>query len=221
MAVYELPDLPYAPESLEPHVSGRIIELHHGRHHRKYVEGANEALERLDELRRGGELGTRAAEIAAVEKRLAFNVSGHVLHSLFWQNMTPDGGGMPEGNLAAAIERDFGDFAAFREQMNGAAASIMGSGWALLAFEPIAQRLQVLQIHDHQSETVQGAVPLLAIDAWEHAYYLQYRNEKAKFFEALWNVWNWQDVARRLASATRANAVLESRRAPQPAPRAH
>lgn len=194
MPAYTLPDLAYDYGSLEPHISGRIMQLHHDKHHAAYVKGANEAIDRLAEAREKNDFGS----IASLEKALAFHVSGHVLHSLFWRNMTPNGGERPTGELAEAIDRDFGSFAAFRKQMIGAASSIMGSGWAALVWEPAAGRLVTAQIHDHQSNVTQGGTPLLVLDAWEHAFYLQYENRKTEFFEAVWNVWNWEDVAARL-----------------------
>jgi superoxide dismutase, Fe-Mn family len=196
-AIYTLPDLPYDPGALEPHISGRIMELHHDKHHATYVKGANTALEKLEELRGKGDFTT----ISMLEKNLAFNVSGHVLHSVFWTNLSPDGGGEPSGELASVIEETFGGLPLFRQQMNEAAATIQGSGWALASWEPVAGRIQIQQVHDHQGNHGQGTVPLLAIDAWEHAYYLQYQNEKAKFFEAIWNIVSWDDVARRFAAA--------------------
>jgi Fe-Mn family superoxide dismutase len=206
MPQYVLPGLPYDYAALEPHISARIMELHHDKHHKTYVDGANEALEQLEEARAGGDF----SRIAAIEKALAFNVSGHVLHSLFWNNLSPDGGGEPQGELATAVKRDFGSFDKFEKQMTQAAATNMGSGWAALVWDPISSRLLTAQIHDHQSETLLGSVPLMVIDAWEHAYYLQYQNEKAKFFDAIWNVWNWNDIARRFAEAQKATLVLEA-----------
>lgn len=197
MPKYTLPDLPYDYAALEPHVSGAIMELHHDRHHKAYVDGANATLEQLEAARDEGNL----ERVGALERALAFHVSGHVLHSLFWQNLSPKGGGEPRGELLEGIERDFGDYGAFRRQMTQTAATVMGSGWAALVWEPLGGRLVTLQLHDHQSSTVQGALPLLVFDAWEHAYYLQYRNEKARFFEALWNVVNWDDVAQRHVNA--------------------
>ena len=197
MPVYTLPDLGYDPGALEPHISGRIMELHHDKHHAAYVKGANTALERLAEVRDKGDFGL----LTMLEKNLAFHVSGHVLHSVFWTNLGPDGGGEPEGELARLIDETFGGFAAFRQQMTEAAATVQGSGWALASWEPVAQRLVVQQVHDHQGNHGQGTVPLLAIDAWEHAYYLQYENRKTEFFEAVWNVVDWSDVAGRLAAA--------------------
>jgi Fe-Mn family superoxide dismutase len=190
---YILPDLPYDYGALEPHISGKIMELHHDRHHRGYVEGANKAIQKLKEARQQQNFDN----IAAIEKAIAFNVSGHVLHSIFWQNLTPKGGGEPQGDLAGAVERDFGTFALFKSQMVQAASTIMGSGWAALVWDPVIQRLGTTQIHDHQSEVTQGGLPLMVIDAWEHAYYLQYQTDKAKFFQAVWNLWNWKDITAR------------------------
>lgn len=197
MIRYALPDLPYAYDALEPHISRRVMELHHDKHHRRYVEGANAAIEALAGARRKRDFES----IASLERKLAFNVSGHVLHSIFWQNLSPDGGGKPKAELAAAIERDFEGFDAFKQQIVSAAATIMGSGWAALVWDPLTRRLGTTQIHDHQSQITQGGVPLLVIDAWEHAYYLQYQTEKGKYFEALWDLWSWDDVARRYALA--------------------
>jgi Fe-Mn family superoxide dismutase len=196
-AIYTLPDLGYDPGALQPHINGHITELHHDKHHAAYVKGANTALEQLSEIREKGDFST----ISMLERNLAFHVSGHVLHSVFWTNLSPDGGGEPLGDLAELIDTTFGGFTVFRQQMSEAAATIQGSGWALASWEPVAGRLVLQQVHDHQGDHGQGTVPLLAIDAWEHAYYLQYENRKAEFFDAIWNVIDWTDVGRRLADA--------------------
>jgi Fe-Mn family superoxide dismutase len=198
--LYVLPDLAYDPAALEPHISGRIMELHHDKHHAAYVKGANTALHKLEEIREKGDF----TAISMLEKNLAFNVSGHVLHSVFWTNLSPDGGGEPTGDLGGLIDTTFGGFPAFRQQMTEAASTIQGSGWALASWEPVAGRLVVQQVYDHQGNHGQGTVPLLAIDSWEHAYYLQYENRKADFLTAIWNIVNWTDVADRLAHAQRA-----------------
>ncbi|HEY5447765.1 MAG TPA: superoxide dismutase [Polyangia bacterium] len=196
MATYTLPDLPYDYGALEPHVSGKIMQLHHDKHHRAYVTGANTALDALAEARARDDF----SRTAALERSLAFNVSGHVLHSLFWQNLAPRAGGEPTGALADQIARDFGGFSRFRAELNSAAATIMGSGWAALTWDPLSKRLLTAQIHDHQNEITQGGVPILVLDAWEHAYYLQYGPEKKTYFDAIWNVWNWADAGRRFES---------------------
>lgn len=193
MTKYALPDLPYDYGALEPHISAKIMQLHHDKHHKTYVDGANQTLEALAEAREKGDF----ARIAALEHQLAFHVSGHVLHSIFWKNLSPDGGGKPTGELAGAIDRDFGSFDKFKAQLTKAAATCMGSGWGALVIDTLSGRLLTAQFHDHESQTTQGGLPLLVLDAWEHAWYLQYLNEKVKFFDAIWNVVNWKDVAER------------------------
>jgi len=194
---YTLPNLPYDYSSLEPHISGKIMELHHGKHHAGYVKNANTVLTQLDEARQKQDF----ARITALERALAFNLSGHILHSIFWKNLMPKGGGTPQGPFAAALQKDFGDFQYFRQQLTEVAATIMGSGWAALVWEPVGKRLLITQIYDHQSNLAQAGVPLMVVDAWEHAYYLQYQNRKTEFFEAIWNLWNWKDIAARFDSA--------------------
>jgi superoxide dismutase, Fe-Mn family len=197
MPDYTLPDLPYDYGALEPHYSAEILELHHDKHHAAYVKGANAALDKLGEARETGEFDT----INQLQKNLAFNLSGHVLHSLFWQNMSPDGGDKPDGDLAAAIDASFGSFEGFRGQLSEAALNVQGSGWSALTWEPLGQRLIVEQVYDHQSNVGQGAPPLLVLDMWEHAYYLQFKNVKADWVDAFWNIVNWPDVAARFARA--------------------
>jgi superoxide dismutase, Fe-Mn family len=204
MSKYTLPELKYDYGALEPHISAKIMQLHHDKHHAAYVTGANKALEGLEEARSKNDFG----KIALLEKQLGFHLSGHVLHSLFWQNLAPQKGGKPAGELGTAIDQHFNSFDGFKAQLTQSAMTIMGSGWAALAWDPISKRLITTQIHDHQSETAQGSVPLLVIDAWEHAFYLQYQNEKGKFFDAIWNVFNWDDVAARFANAKKLDLGL-------------
>ena len=193
MAKYELPELPYDYSALEPHYSAEVLELHHDKHHKAYVDGANTTFEKLSEARDSGDFGT----INLLEKNMAFHLSGHVLHSLLWKNMSPDGGGEPEGELAAAVKESFGSYDALRAQISEAANNVQGSGWAALSWEPISARLIVEQIYDHQGNVGQGGPPLLALDMWEHAFYLQYKNVKKDWVEAFWNIVNWPDVAAR------------------------
>ncbi len=200
MADYELPDLPYDYAALEPHYSGEIVELHHDKHHAAYVKGANTTLEKLTQARAKDDFGT----INQLEKNLAFHVSGHVLHSLFWKNMSPDGGDKPAGDLDAAITEHFGTFESFRGQLNQAALGVQGSGWGALAWEPLGRRLVVEQVYDHQGNIGNGTIPLLVLDMWEHAFYLQFKNVKADWVDAFWNIVNWADVAERF---TRARSV--------------
>jgi len=157
------------------------------------VQGANTTVDKLASARDSGDF----SGVVGLEKTLAFNVSGHVLHSIYWQNMSPDGEGPPEGEMGAAINADFGSFDAFKQQMTQATTTVQGSGWGALAWEPLGGRLVVEQIYDHQGNVGQGAIPLLVIDVWEHAFYLQYKNVKADYVGAFWNLVNWPDVARR------------------------
>ncbi len=206
MDTYTLPDLPYDYAALEPHISARIMELHHDKHHAGYVKQANATLERLEQLRSDG--GGDAMLLRALEKSLAFNVSGHLLHSALWPSMRP-GGGELEGELAAAVDDAFGTFDAMRRQLTEAVSSLQGSGWAALVWEPLAGRLIVEQIYDHQGNMTPANVPLLVIDGWEHAYYLQYANEKDRYIEAFFEVADWGQAARRFEQTRRLPAFAD------------
>jgi Fe-Mn family superoxide dismutase len=198
MGAYTLPDLPYDYSALERAMSAEILELHHSKHHAAYVKGANDTLEQLAEAREKEQFGG----LVGLQKTLAFNLSGHVLHSLFWQNLSPEGGDRPEGGLADAITEHFGSFEAFRKQLTAATVGVQGSGWGVLAWEPLGRRLIVEQVYDHHGSVGQGSTPLLAFDAWEHAYYLQYRNVRPDYVNRLWDVVDWADVSARFAAAT-------------------
>lgn len=204
MTVYTLPDLPYAYDALEPHLSAETLKLHHDKHHATYVKGANEAMEKMSQARAKGEFAT----INQLQKDLAFNLSGHFLHSLFWQNMSPDGGGKPSGDLARAIGTTFGGYAGFSSQFEAAAAKLQGSGWVSLAWEPLGKQLMVEQVLDHQENIGNGTLPILVMDMWEHSYYLQYQNRKADWVAAFWELVNWDDVAQRYAKVTQADVGL-------------
>jgi Fe-Mn family superoxide dismutase len=197
MKPYVLPDLGYDYSALEPHYSARMLELHHDKHHKAYGDGVNATLEKLAAARATDDLSA----IVGLEKTLAFNLSGHVLHTLFWKNLTPKGTDRPSGELAAAIDESFGSFDAFHKQLSSSASSVQGSGWGSLTWEPLGERLFIEQIYDHQGNTGQGGVPLLVIDAWEHAYYLQYENRRPDYVAAIWNVIDWTDVAAGFALA--------------------
>lgn len=197
MTVYTLPELPYDYAALEPHISGTIMELHHDKHHANYVGGANTALEKLEAARESGDF----AAINLYEKNLAFNLGGHTNHTIFWQNMTPDGQGRPEGELAAAIDEYFGSFEKFQGQFAAAALGLQGSGWGILAWDALAGRLLTFQLTDQQGNIPVATVPLLMLDMWEHAFYLDYQNVKADYVKAWWNIVNWDDVAARFERA--------------------
>lgn len=197
MADYTLPDLPYDYGALEPYISGKIMELHHSKHHLAYVNGANTALEQMAEARDNESLGT----VNLLEKNLAFNLAGHVNHSVFWPNMSPEGGDKPVGELAAALDNFFGSFDKFRAQFEASALGIQGSGWSILAWETLGQRPIICQLYDHQGNLPVGLVPLLMLDMWEHAFYLQYQNVKADYVKAWWHIVNWADVQARFEAA--------------------
>ena len=199
MAVYELPELDYAYDALEPHISAEIMELHHSKHHAGYVAGANAALEALEEQRNGE---ANADAIRALTKNLAFNLGGHTNHSIFWKNLSPNGGGEPTGELAEAINRDFGSFEKFKAHFSAVATGLQGSGWAVLGYDHVAGRLIIEQLTDQQGNISVDFTPVLMLDMWEHAYYLQYKNVKADYAKAFWNVVNWDDVAERFAKAS-------------------
>ncbi|WP_394277066.1 superoxide dismutase [Luteococcus sp.] len=200
MAVYTLPELDYDYSALAPHIAPEIMELHHSKHHATYVAGANTALEKMEEARAKGDFGT----IGKLGKDLAFNLGGHVNHSIFWKNMAPNAGGRPEGELASAIDEFFGSFDGFQKHFNENAKAIQGSGWSVLAWDSLGQRLNVLQLQDQQGNIPLNQTSILQLDMWEHAYYLQYKNVKADYVDAWWNVINWADVTERLAKARQA-----------------
>lgn len=197
MPVYTLPELPYDYAALEPHISGRIMELHHDKHHAAYVAGANAALDALAAARESGDL----AAVNLHEKNLAFNLGGHTNHTVFWHNLSPEGGGEPDGELGAAIADQFGSFTAFKAHFAAVATGIQGSGWAVLGWDSIGGRLLVFQLFDQQANVPLGVTPLLMLDMWEHAFYLDYLNVKAEYVKAFWNLANWSDVAGRLDRA--------------------
>ncbi|MCP2246393.1 superoxide dismutase [Lentzea aerocolonigenes] len=204
MSQYVLPDLPYDYAALEPAITGEILELHHSKHHAAYVKGANDMLERLAETREKEDF----SGIVGLEKTFAFNLSGHVLHTMFWDNLSPEGGDRPDGELAAAIDEHFGSFEAFSKQLTAATSLVQGSGWGVLAWEPLSQRLIVEQVYDHHGNVGMNTTPVLVFDAWEHAYYLQYRNVRPDYVQKLWSLVNWADVTRRFDAARAGNGGL-------------
>jgi len=197
MAVYTLPELPYDYAALEPHISAKIMELHHDKHHAAYVAGANAALEQLEEARANGSYGN----VSKLSKDLAFNLGGHTNHSIFWKNLSPEGGDKPTGELAAAIDEFFGSFDKFREHFTNVALTIQGSGWAILAWDTVGKRLIIEQLYDQQGNISVALIPVLQLDMWEHAFYLDYQNVKGEYVKAFWNIVNWADVQARFERA--------------------
>ena len=197
MAVYTLPELDYDYSALAPHIAPEIMELHHSKHHKAYVDGANTALDKLAEAREKGDF----ANLNKLEKDLAFHLGGHINHSVFWKNMAPDAGGRPDGEIASAIDEFFGSFDGFAKHFNANANAIQGSGWSVLAWDTLGKRLNVMQLFDQQGNLPLGQLPVLQLDMWEHAFYLQYKNVKGDFVKAWWNVVNWADVTERFDAA--------------------
>lgn len=194
---HQLAALPYAYNALEPVIDEQTMRLHHDKHHAGYVKGLNNAERQLDEAREVGDFSL----IKHWEREVAFHGSGHILHSIFWNNLAPKGGGEPGGELAYAIRTEFGSFESFKAQMIAATKSVEGSGWGVFAYQPILKKLAILQAEKHQNLTQWGAIPLLVIDVWEHAYYLKYQNRRAEFVENIFKIINWKDVAERFERA--------------------
>ena len=193
---YTLPPLPYPYEALEPHIDATTMRLHHDIHHKAYVDGLNNALGKLAEARTSGDQGL----VKHWVREVGFHGGGHFLHTVFWDNMGPRGGGMPKGGLSRQIEWDFGSFTAMQRQFSAAAAQVEGSGWGILGWEPIAGQLLILQAEKHHDVVPASIVPILVLDVWEHAYYLKYQNRRPAYIAAWWNVVDWDRVGRRFGS---------------------
>jgi Fe-Mn family superoxide dismutase len=204
MSKYVLPDLSYDYGALEPNISGKIMELHHDKHHLAYVNGANSALDALADARDKNDL----TMVNKFQKDLAFNLAGHVNHTVFWKNMSPEGGDKPTGELAAAIDEYFGSFDAFRAHFTASALGIQGSGWSILVWDILGQKLIIEQLYDHQGNLSVGSIPLLMLDMWEHAFYLDYQNVKPEYVKAFWNIVNWADVQARFLEASQNTSTL-------------
>lgn len=185
-----LPELPYAYNALEPYYDEATVRIHHDAHHKAYVDGLNNAEGKLAEAREKSDF----ALVKHWERELAFQGSGHLLHTLFWNNMSANAGGNPTGAIADQINQDFGSFESFKKQFSAAAVAVEGSGWTLMVWNPVFKKLEILQAEKHQNLTQWGAIPLLTVDVWEHAYYLKYQNKRAAWVEAWWNLVNWKNV---------------------------
>jgi Fe-Mn family superoxide dismutase len=196
---YTLPALPYKNNALEPHISEQIMTLHHDKHHAAYVNGANAALDKLEKAR----AGQMQIDVRGVLRDLSFNIDGHKLHAIFWPNMAPagKGGSTPGGKLGDKITQDFGGFDKFKSQFSDAAKLVEGSGWALLLYDAEIDTLVLTQIEKQNLMHLAELPILLGLDTWEHAYYSQYQNDRAKYVEAWWNVVNWDDVGKRYDKA--------------------
>jgi len=188
--------LPYGYKDLEPHMSEEQLKIHHDKHHQGYVNGANAILEKLEKVRREG----IDLDVKSTLKTLSFNIGGHILHSLFWPNLAPTdkGGGKPGGVLEDTIDKEFKSFERFKKEFTQAASTVEGSGWAALAFCRQTNRPIIMQVEKHNNNVYPMFRILMVLDVWEHAYYLDYKNQRGKFVDAFWNIVNWDEVNKRL-----------------------
>ncbi|MGM0846448.1 MAG: superoxide dismutase [Bacillota bacterium] len=194
---HTLPPLPYSYKALEPYIDRRIMELHHSKHHQSYVDGLNKAEKEMEKARNTKDYSL----IKHWEREAAFHGAGHYLHTIFWSIMSPQGGGKPSGALAAQINSSFGGFDQFKKHFTEAAKNVEAVGWAILVWAPRSHRLEILQAEKHQNLSQWDVIPLLALDVWEHAYYLQYENNRGKYVDNWWNVVNWNEVEKRFNEA--------------------
>lgn len=197
---YKLPELPYDFNALEPVISGEIMELHYTKHHKGYVTNLNAALEKYHEA----ESKNDVAQMIALQSAIKFNGGGHINHSIFWTILAPiskGGGGAPKGDLAKMIDRDFGSFDVFKEKFNAATVAIQGSGWGWLGYSKGQKRLEIATCLNQDPLSTQGLVPVMGIDVWEHAYYLQYKNVRADYVKSVWQIFNWKHIEDRFAKA--------------------
>lgn len=196
---HELPPLPYAYDAFTEVIDEQTMKLHHDIHHNGYVTGLNNAEAGLAAARESGDYKA----VKSLQKEAAFHGSGHALHTVFWNNLSPNGGGAPSGTLGDAINKTFGDFDKFKAHFKASTNGVEGSGWGILAYNVIFNDLTILQVEKHHDVTQFGAVPLLAIDVWEHAYYLKYQNKRPAYTENIFNIINWDDVASRFAAVAK------------------
>ncbi len=205
MAKYELPKLPYAYNALEPHIDAQTMEIHHTKHHQAYTNGLNTALEGLSAELQNMELTKLLASLDKVPENVRgavnFHGGGYDNHTLFWNNMKPNGGGEPGGSVADAIKSSFGGFAQFKEKFSKDTGAIQGSGWGWLVHNPQTKKVEFTTMPNQTSPRTKGLVPLLGLDVWEHAYYLKYQNRRPDYIAAWWNVINWDEVDKRLSKA--------------------
>jgi Fe-Mn family superoxide dismutase len=195
--IYQLPELPYDFKALEPVISGEIMEIHYKKHHQAYVTNLNAALEKYREAEQKNDV----AAMIALQAAIRFNGGGHVNHSLFWTFLAPVSGSVPKGELAKMIERDFGAFDAFKEKFNTAAIAIQGSGWGWLGYSKANKRLEIATCANQDPLSAQGLIPILGVDVWEHAYYLQYKNVRADYVKAIWQIFHWKSIEERFVKA--------------------
>lgn len=205
ISLFTLPKLPYDYNALAPYISEEQLKLHHDKHHQKYVNDANNLIKNIDEATRSKDqidYWITYGYVKALAKELSFNIGGHMLHSIFWDNMASagkGGGGTPTGAIADLINANFGSFEAFKKLFTATATSTEGSGWAVLATHPCVARPFIMQIEKHNINLFPNFQIVMALDVWEHAYYVDYKNDRAKFVDAFWNVVNWEQINRNLS----------------------
>ena len=205
MTQYELPKMPYAYDALEPHIDARTMEIHHTKHHQTYTTKLNDALGKCSSDIQNKDIVDILSDLSQVpdelKKAINFNGGGYDNHKLFWNNMKPNGGGEPGGAVADAINSSFGSFADFKEKFSSTTAVIQGSGWGWLVYNPSSSKIEYVAMSNQDSPRTKGLVPLLGLDVWEHAYYLNYQNKRPDYIAAWWNVVNWDEVDNRLSKA--------------------
>lgn len=200
MTSYQLPELPYALDALEPVISKEIMDLHYNKHHKAYVTNLNAALEKYHEAETKGDIPA----MVALQSAIKFNGGGHINHTLFWSILAPSSKGLshgPKGDLAHMIDRDFGSFDAFKEKFNLATVGVQGSGWGWLGYSKGQKRLEIATTANQDPLSTQNLIPLFGVDVWEHAYYLQYKNVRADYVKAIWQILNWKQIEERFAKA--------------------
>ena len=205
MTQYELPKMPYAYDALEPHIDARTMEIHHTKHHQAYTTKLNDALGKCSSDIQNKDILDILSDLNQVPQELKsainFNGGGYDNHKLFWNNMKPNGGGEPGGAVADAINASFGSFADFKEKFSSTTAVIQGSGWGWLVYNPSSSKVEYVAMSNQDSPRTKGLVPLLGLDVWEHAYYLNYQNKRPDYIAAWWNVVNWEEVDNRFSKA--------------------
>lgn len=197
---FELPKLPYELNALEPVISTEIMTLHYTKHHQAYVNNLNAALEKYAEAESKNDI----AQMVALQQAIRFNGGGHINHSIFWTNLAPKdkgGGTPPQGELAKAIDQTFGSFASFQEQFNAKAVALQGSGWVWLGYNKTLKQLEIVACDNQDPLSTKGLVPILGLDVWEHAYYLQYKNVRPDYVKTIWQVFNWKNAEERFNAA--------------------
>lgn len=205
MSKYELPPVPYSYDALEPHIDARTMEIHHTKHHQTYTNNLNAAIEKCPQEIQDKDITEILAHLDQIPNDLKgainFNGGGFDNHRIFWNNLSPNGGGEPSGSIANSINESFGNFTSFKEKFSSTTIAIQGSGWGWLVYNPTNKKVEYIAMPNQTSPRTEGLIPLLGCDVWEHAYYLKYQNKRPDYVSAWWNIINWDDVSKRLEEA--------------------